>query len=107
MALKELLQQKCEAFKSSRNRTWWSNAQYYADAQKMTLDQYCFMSTEITVDDIRKNGGFTGELYQEIKDACESKLIASNASRQHCGQVTKYWLTKKGYKTLLGGGRSK
>ena len=68
----------------------------------MTLEKYCYMSLEITVNDIKANGGYTGELWNEIRNAHENKLLASNAHRQDARTVTKYWLTNKGYKAIIG-----
>lgn len=101
MTIKEILQQKYEKLQGLYNPVWWNNAKYYAEAKKMTLEQYCFMSLEITVNDIKANGGYSGELWSEIKAAHENKLLASNAWRQDARTLTKYWLTKKGYKELL------
>lgn len=101
MTLKEMFQKKYDELQKLYNPVWWSNAKYYAEAQKMTLEKYCYFSLEITEKDIKANGGYTGELWQEIKAAHESKLLASNAHRQDPRTLTKYWLTKKGYKAII------
>lgn len=59
-----------------------------------------FMALEITANDIKKNGGYTGELYAEIQEMHKSKLLASNVHRQYYGKVTAYWLTQKGFNYL-------
>lgn len=101
MTIREMFQNKYEALQGLKNPVWWSNARYYAEAKKMTLEQYCYMSLEITVNDIKACGGYTGELWSEITKAHEEKLLASNAHRQDARSITKYWLTKKGYKSLI------
>ena len=101
MTIKEMFQKKYEALQGLYNPVWWSNAKYYAEAKKMTLEQYCYMSLEITANDIKANGGYTGELWDEISKAHGAKLLASNAHRQDARSVTKYWLTKKGFRELI------
>lgn len=59
-----------------------------------------FMNLVITEFDIKKNGGYTGELYAEIQEMRKSKLLASNKHQQYYGKVTKYWLTQKGFNYL-------
>lgn len=59
-----------------------------------------YLHTTITVDDIRANGGYTGELWQEIKEMHGKKLMASNAHRHYGGHKTAYWLTPKGFNHL-------
>lgn len=105
MTIKEMLQSKYEDLQGLYNPVWWNNAKYYAEAKKMPLEQYCYMSLEITVKDIKANGGYTGELWMEISKAHQSKLLASNAHRQDARTLTKYWLTPKGYKVLVKEGK--
>lgn len=102
MTIKEMLQKKYTELQGMHNPVWWANAKYYAEAKKMTLEKYCFLSLEITVKDIKENGGYNGELWREIETAHANKLLASNAHRQDARTMTKYWLTNKGYKAILG-----
>lgn len=101
MTIKEMLQSKYAELQKLNNPVWWANAKYYADAKKMTLEHYCIMSLEITVKDIKEHGGYNGELWTEIQNAHAGKLLASNAHRQDARTMTKYWLTKKGYKEIM------
>lgn len=101
MTLKEMFEMKYQELQSMYNPVWWSNAEYYANAKKMSLEQYCYMSLSITEKDIKENGGYNGELYNEIKTAHENKLLASNKHCQYYRMITQYWLTKKGYKAII------
>lgn len=77
----------------------WENIQSYASARGMHPAEYMYMCLEITANDIKANWG-NGELYAEIDRMHKQKLLASNKHRQEHGHITKYWLTKKGLKTL-------
>lgn len=100
MILKEMFYQKYLNALKTMNKVSWENAKYYASAKKMHLAHYMYMCLEITENDIRENGGYAGELWQEIKEAHENKLLASNKHRQEHGHVDKYWLTPKGFKII-------
>ena len=102
MTVKEMFEKKYTELQGLRNHVWWDNAEYYAKAKKMSLEQYCYMSLEITEKDIKANGGYNGDLWQEIEALHKDKLLASNAHRQNPRVLTMYWLTKKGYKAIIG-----
>ena len=104
MTIQKMLEMKYSELQGLHNPVWWDNAKYYAGAQGITLEKYCYLSLEITVKDIKANGGYSGELWQEISEAHKNKLIASNEHRNYSGKITKYWLTKKGYKVFIEGG---
>lgn len=59
-----------------------------------------YMGLEITANDIRDNGGYSGEFFQEIDRMHKEKMLASNKHRQAHGEITKYWLTAKGWKCI-------
>lgn len=93
----ELLYQKyCEKLKRI-NATAWANVERTAKEMKQHPAQVMYMDLIISVNDIREHGGFTGELYADIDRMHRAKLLASNKHRQYHGQVTQYWLTKKGF----------
>ena len=52
------------------------------------------------MEDIKNNGGWNGELWAEISEMHKAKLLASNKHRMASSQVTKYWLTDKGWKAI-------
>jgi hypothetical protein len=83
---------------------------YRAEMKEMKMDNWkriislkqhpaktIYMGLEITETDIRKNGGWNSEFFREIDRMHKDKLLASNKHRQAHGQVTKYWLTAKGW----------
>lgn len=90
MTVKEILNDKY--MRTMKNMT--ANRLAFVNAQPCPI-QYVYMGLEITVNDIKANGGYNGELWQEISEMQKAKLMASNAHRQYSGQVTKYWLTKR------------
>lgn len=96
MTVAQMLDIKYREKMKKMNPVAWGNIL----AQPRHPAQTIYMTLEITADDIRKNGGWTGELWQEIDSMHKSKLLASNAHRQHSGHVTKYWLTEKGWKAI-------
>lgn len=59
-----------------------------------------YMGFEITEHDIKANGGWHGELHNDLLRMHEQKLVASNKHRQEHGHIDRYWLTKKGLKAL-------
>ena len=93
MKVAEILNEKYMEALKTMNASTWANIK----AQPMHPAQYMYMSFEITVNDIKANGGYTGELWQEISEMHKAKLLASNSHRQYSGHVTAYWLTKKGW----------
>lgn len=72
----------------------------YSAARNQHPAKTMFMAIEISEYDIKRNGGYNSELYAEIKEMHQSKLLASNAHRQEYGHVTFYWLTQKGFNYL-------
>lgn len=100
MTVKEILYQKYQTMLKGMNRVTWENYKLQSQREKMHIAELMYMALEITVNDIRENGGWNGELWQEISEMHKAKLLASNAHRQYHGQVTCYWLTKNGFKAI-------
>ena len=100
MTIKEMLFNKYAAQLKTMNKVTWDNLMSTSKETGVHPAECMYMGLEITADDIRDNGGWTGELWEEIDRAYKAKLLASNKHRQASGQVTKYWLTKKGFKAL-------
>lgn len=96
MTVAEMFDIKYRNFMKNVNRVTWQNI----ISQKCHPAETIYKGLEITVNDIRSNGGWNGELWQEIKAMHESKLLASNQHKQFYGQVTKYWLTEKGWRYI-------
>lgn len=97
MTVFEMLKQKY----MDRLANLWPNQmksiEEYSAAKKQHPAKTMFMALEITEFDIKRNGGYTGELYAEIAEMHRNKLLASNVHRQYSGKVTAYWLTEKGF----------
>lgn len=100
MTVKEMLDIKYREWLKNIRRREWENVNIYAEAKKMHVAEYMYMCLEITEQDIKNNGGYNGELYSDLKQMHEKKLLASNQHRQEHGHVDKWWLTKKGMKSL-------
>ena len=100
MTVKEILYQKYLHHLKTMNKVTWENTKYYAAAKKMHLAKYMYLGLEITATDIKENGGWSGDFYREIKEMQQRKELASNQNRQYNGQVTKFWLTEKGFQIL-------
>lgn len=96
MTVKEILNNKYLEDLKHINSTRWNYIKSLPDHPAKTM----YMGLEITVDDIKANGGYNGELWQEIVAMRKDKMIASNDRRQYSGHVTKYWLTEKGWRAL-------
>lgn len=97
MTVAEMFDIKYRNFMKNVNRVTWQNI----TSQKRHPAETIYKALEITANDIRDNGGWNGELWQEIKAMHESKLLASNQHRQFYGQdITKYWLTEKGWRYI-------
>lgn len=77
----------------------WENFKVSAEAKKCHISEYMYMCIEITDKDIKNSGGYSSELYKEISYMYESKMLASNKHR-NTSEMTKYWLTKKGFRYL-------
>ena len=101
MTAKEMFEKKYrEKLASIRNRER-EYVKEIAEFKKISPAQVMFMGLEITEHDIKANGGWGGELYNDLTQLHAQKLIASNKHRQEHGHVDRYWLTKKGYKKLF------
>lgn len=100
MTVKEMFYQKYQNMLKRMNQVSWEDFKMQSKAQNKHMVELMYMSLEITVNDIRSNGGWTGELWQEISEMQKNKLLASNAHRQYSGHVTTYWLTPKGFKFI-------
>lgn len=96
MTVFEMLDTKYRETMKRMNATTWKNIK----AKPQHPAQTVYMGLEITANDIRENGGWSGELFQEIEMMHKEKLLSSNKHRQAHGQVTKYWLTPKGWKHI-------
>ena len=96
MTVFEMMDIKYRETMKTMTRENWKNITSMKEHPAFTI----YMGIEITVDDIRKNGGFNGELFREIDRMHKEKLLASNKHRQAHGEVTKYWLTPKGWKVI-------
>ena len=100
MTVFEILKQKY----MDRLANMWPNDMKRIEEYSASVNQHpaktMFMALEITEHDIKRNGGYTGELYAEIREMHQSKLLASNKHRQEYGHVDAYWLTQKGFNYL-------
>jgi hypothetical protein len=100
MTVKEMFENKYrERMKNIREREW-QYIKEIAEAKKMHPAQVIIMGLAITATEAnpRKNA----EVYRELIEMNQNKLIASNRHRQYSGKVDAFWLTKKGYKQLFG-----
>ena len=97
MTVNEMLYKKYLESLKTMNRAKWENIKLDAKSRGVHPAEIMYMGLEITVNDIRKNGGWTGELWKDIQRMHSSKLLASNSHRQYSGHVTAYWLTRKGW----------
>ena len=100
MTVSEMFYKKYKESLKTMNRTSWENVQLQSKESGIHPAQIIYMGLEITAFDIKENGGWNGELYQEIKQLHADKQLVSNLHRQAHGQVTAYWLTKKGFRVL-------
>lgn len=101
MTVKEFFQNEYKEFMQTVKARTWRNIQETAEYRKCNPSDVIFMDyLTITEQDIKDNGGWGGDFYQEIKWMHEQKWLASNIHRQYHGRVIVYWLTKKGKKQL-------
>ena len=100
MTVNEIFKFKYEAMLKTMNSTAWRNFKFRAEYEKKHIAELMYMAIEITEFDIRENGGYKGELYEEIKQMHEAKLLASNKHRNEHGHVDRWWLTPKGFKYI-------
>ncbi len=85
--------------KTMNDRTL-ENFEKRSECERKHMAELVYMALEITEFDIKKNGGYNSDLYKEIEEMHNNKLLASNKHRQYAGHITAYWLTKKGFKAL-------
>jgi hypothetical protein len=92
----EMFQSKYEQWLKTITKREWENTKIYAEAKKMSIPDYMMMCLEITINDAnpRKNADVYWELIQMNND----KLVASNRHKSDCRNITRFWLTKKGLK---------
>lgn len=100
MTVANMLKKKYEYMLKNMNRCTWENFKARAEFENKHPAELMYMAIEITENDIKDNGGYSGELYTELKSMHESKLLASNKHRHECGHVDCWWLTKKGFNEL-------
>ena len=100
MTVNEIFKFKYEAMLKTMNITTWRNFKFRAKYEKKHIAELMYMSIEITEFDILENGGYKGELYEEIKQMHEANLLASNKHRNEHDHVDRWWLTQKGFKYI-------
>ena len=98
MTVFEILYQKYKTWLKNMTPREWRNLNEQAEHTNKHIVEIMFMALEITEFDIKANGGYKGELWQELHQMHQDKLIASNQHRQYHGKVDSYWLTQKGFK---------
>lgn len=96
MTVFELLTEKYRQRMQSMTEHDWAVIKEQAAKKKLHPAQIVYMTLEITEFDIRKNGGYCGDMYSEIRDLHTKKCMASNAHKQYHGKVDAYWLTANG-----------
>lgn len=92
----EMFQSKYEQWLKTITKKEWENVKYYAEAKKLSIPDYMMMCLEVTINDC--NPTKNADAYWELIQMNNDKLVASNRHRQAHGQVTSFWLTKKGLK---------
>lgn len=100
MTVLEMLDKKYMALLGSIRESDWNNIKECSAEKNWHPAKTMYMALQISEYDIKENGGYTGELYAEIKEMHRNKMLASNVHRQYYGKVTKYWLTPKGFNHL-------
>lgn len=100
MTIAELLKNKYETMLKNMNARTWQNIKARSEYENKHAAEIMYMMIEITEFDIKANGGYNSELYNELRTMHKNKLLASNMHRQEHGHVDKWWLTKKGFKEL-------
>lgn len=96
MTAYEMMYSKYREWLQRMTKREWENIKAYAEAKKMSIPDYMMMCIELTENDAnpRKNA----EVYFELIEMNNNKLIASNRHRQEHGHINRFWLTKKGLK---------
>lgn len=100
MTVFEMFEEKYREWLKNMSAVEWKAIKRNAEAKGMSIPDYMMLCLEITHDDIKRNGWYSGEFFRELDEMHKSKLVASNKHRQEHGHITKYWLTKKGLKAF-------
>ena len=99
MTVKEMFESKYREYMATINRIAWDGAKIYAERKQMPVHQVIMMGIEVTQFDLKRWGvSYSGT---ELEELHKAKCIASNRHRQEHGHVDRYWLTEKGYKTII------
>lgn len=77
----------------------WKRVKEDAQFKKMHPSEFIMMCLEITESDC--NPRVNADVYWELIEMNNNKLIASNRHKQENGHTDRFWLTKKGYKKLF------
>jgi hypothetical protein len=99
MTAKEMFENKYRAYMQNITPRAWEKCQAYAEAKKMPVYKFIMLNLQITVNEC--NPRQNAEVYWELIQMNNDKLIASNRHKQYSGHVTTFWLTPKGYKKLF------
>ena len=99
MTVKEIFEKKYRERMATITEREWKYAKEDAECRAMPVAEFIMRCLEITENDCnpRKNA----EVYWELIEMNKSKLIASNRHKSDCRTLTRFWLTKKGYKQLF------
>lgn len=100
MTVKEFLEIKYREKMLTITEREYRRLKEYCQLTKKHPAEVVYMAFEITENDINQNGGWNGELYKDLSQMHQQKLVASNKHRQEHGHIDRYWLTKKGFKHL-------
>lgn len=100
MTVKQFFENKYRTAMLTMDERKWARLKEEAEFYKVNPSEILYMCFEITAYDIKANGGYNGELYINIKEMHEKKLLASNKHRNYSGKIESYWLTPKGFKAL-------
>jgi hypothetical protein len=100
MTVKQFLENKYREKMLNITEREWKRVKEGSEYLKMHPTEIIYMSFEITEYDIKNNGGWYGELHNDLLKMHEQKLVASNKHKQESGHIDRYWLTKKGLKSL-------
>ena len=100
MTVKQFLENKYRENMLNMSKREWERIKENCEYSGKHPAEVIYMSFEITEFDIKANGGYKGELYDDICKMHSAKLLASNKHRQYHGKVDAWWLTKKGLKEL-------
>ena len=99
MTVKEMFETKYKEHMATINRREWDGAVRCANRLGMPVYEVIMKSIEVTEFDLaRWRVCYYGT---ELEQLHKAKCIASNRHRQEHGHVDRYWLTEKGYKTII------